>query len=204
MSDAAIPDDEPVRLLTVCTGNICRSPYAAVLLQEGLSWARPGVFQVTSAGTHALIGRPMDPMARGLLEDKEVRSAGAQARLLSARVVEKQAVVLVMDDHHREMVLDESPSAHRRTIGLVDLATALRAVDEQYDWPDLLADAGAKEVRGRWRVLPSVLMALGQLPVRVEPVADPYGRGLKAFGRMAEQVDPAVRSIVRWEAQFAR
>ena len=51
---------DPIRVTMVCTGNICRSPYAAVLLRQGLAWARPGAFEVTSAGTHALVGRPMD------------------------------------------------------------------------------------------------------------------------------------------------
>ena len=43
----------PVRILVVCTGNICRSPLAEQLLREGLAAA--GVKAVvTSAGTHAM------------------------------------------------------------------------------------------------------------------------------------------------------
>ena len=80
----------------------------------------------------------------------------------------------------------------------------LEQVGTQYDWPDLLADVGAKEVLGRWRALPELLTALRATPQRVTEVEDPYGRGSRAFGRMARQIDAAARSIVRWEAQFRR
>ena len=194
----------PVRLLTVCTGNICRSPYAAALLADGLGWARPGAFEVSSAGTHALVGRSMDQGSRRILDDKGVEHDDVPARTMSARVLGEQDLVLVMSDRHRELVVEEAPAVHRRTVGMVDLAAALEQVGTQYDWPDLLADVGAKEVRGRWRALPELLTALRATPQRVTEVEDPYGRGSRAFGRMAHQIDAAARSIVRWEAQFRR
>lgn len=195
--------EEPVRLLTVCTGNICRSPYAAALLREGLTWARPGAFEVTSAGTHALVGRPMDAGSMRILEAKGVSTSGV-ARLLAAKVVARQALVLVMEDQHREHVLDECPSVHRRTLGMLDLASALVEVSRTYSWRDLLVDAGAKEVRARWKILPELLLAVGAMPTRATEVEDPYQRGDAAFDRMAAQIDGAVRTIVYWEAQFDR
>lgn len=194
----------PVRLLTVCTGNVCRSPYAAALLANGLGWARPGAFEVTSAGTHALVGRPIEPGSRELLEAKDVPVPGAPARMVSPQLLADQALVLVMSPGHREVVLEEAPAVVRRTVGIVDLAATLREVGAQYHWPDLLADVGAKEVRARWRALPEVLGALRALPERVTKVEDPYGRGSRSFRRMADQLDSAVRAIVRWEAQFPR
>ena len=194
----------PVRLLTVCTGNVCRSPYAAALLADGLAWARPGAFEVTSAGTRALDGRPMDQGSQRILDAKGVARADLTARTMSQRLLGEQDLVLVMSAEHRELVLEEAPTVHRRAIGMVDLAGALAEVGSQYAWPDLLADVGAKEVRGRWRALPELLAALSALPPRVTEVEDPYGRGDRAFGRMARQIDAAARSIVRWEAQFPR
>ncbi|GAB3624535.1 hypothetical protein GCM10027418_26200 [Mariniluteicoccus endophyticus] len=41
----------------VCTGNICRSPAGHLLLQRYLGDS----VEVTSAGTHALVGQPVDP-----------------------------------------------------------------------------------------------------------------------------------------------
>jgi protein-tyrosine phosphatase len=109
-----------------------------------------------------------------------------------------------MGEKHRELVLDEAPSVHRRTLGILDLAAALVEVSRTYTWPDLLADAGAKEVRARWRILPELLLAVGAMPTKVTEVDDPYGRGPDAFDRMSAQLDDAVRTIVYWEAQFPR
>src|SRR6187549_1394305 len=97
--DAADPSPEAiekVRLLTVCTGNICRSPYAAVLLREGLAGVRPGAFEVTSAGTHALVGRPMDESSAERLGAKGLADAEFRARLITPRLLREQAVVLLM------------------------------------------------------------------------------------------------------------
>ncbi|MEO8284563.1 MAG: hypothetical protein ABI568_14370, partial [Pseudarthrobacter sp.] len=53
----------PIRILTVCTGNICRSPVAERLLQAGLEQVKPGAFRVRSAGTRAMVGDPVQPLS---------------------------------------------------------------------------------------------------------------------------------------------
>ncbi|MDX9839346.1 MAG: low molecular weight phosphotyrosine protein phosphatase, partial [Azoarcus sp.] len=47
------------KILTVCTGNICRSPLAEFLLRERLGAAGKKA-EVRSAGIGALIGHPAD------------------------------------------------------------------------------------------------------------------------------------------------
>ena len=197
--------DAPVRLLTVCTGNICRSPYAAALLRDGLQWARPGAFEVSSAGTHAVVGRAMDPESHRLLEAHDVDDSSFRARMLTARVLRDQDLVLVMTGRHRAHVLDEEPAAHRRTVGLVDLARTVADVGDHEAWQRLLADRGADDVRSRWRELPLALAAhRGRHAGRVTDVPDPIGRGRSAFERMADVIDDAVRTVVLWEAAFPR
>ncbi len=205
MSPDRQPPDPPVRLLTVCTGNICRSPYAAALLRDGLQWARPGAFEVSSAGTHAVVGRAMDPESHRLLAARDVDDSSFRARMLTPRVLRDQDLVLVMTGQHRAHVLDEDPAAHRRTLGLVDLAHALGEVGGLDAWRSLLAERGADEVRSRWRELPLVVAAhRGRRAGRVTDVPDPIGRGRSAFERMADVIDDAVRAVVLWEAGFAR
>jgi len=195
----------PVRILTVCTGNICRSPYAAVLLREGLQWARPGAFEVTSAGTHALVGHAMDPASAALLAGKGLSDDGFRARLLTHRLLLEQAVVLVMASQHKDVVLDETPAAHRRTLTVRELAHALDVVGREHDWREVLAEAGADDVVSRWRVLPQVIAAHRRRMSRADrDVVDPYQRGDKVFAQMGREIDPAVRTIVTWERQFER
>ena len=50
----------------VCTGNVCRSPFLQLALQRELDARRPdgaAGITVTSAGTGALAGQPMDERA---------------------------------------------------------------------------------------------------------------------------------------------
>ena len=199
------PSAAPVRVLTVCTGNICRSPYAAVLLREGLDWARPGAFEVTSAGTHALVGRPMDDSSAVRLAAKGLADDAFRARLITPSMLAAQAVVLLMASEHQAPVLDEAPGVHRRTFTIRELAHAIDDIGERHSWPDLVAAAGADDVGSRWRVLPTLVAE--HRTRRRDPdrdVSDPYKRGDRAFDRMSAELDPAVRSIVMWERQFPR
>ncbi|MBP6133345.1 MAG: low molecular weight phosphotyrosine protein phosphatase, partial [Thauera sp.] len=47
------------KILTLCTGNICRSPLAEFLLRDRLA-ARGRAATVASAGIGALVGHPAD------------------------------------------------------------------------------------------------------------------------------------------------
>ena len=53
-------------ILTVCTGNICRSPLAEYRLKELL--VDKGIL-ITSAGVNALVGQPADESAQLIAEE---------------------------------------------------------------------------------------------------------------------------------------
>lgn len=200
------PPADRVRVLTVCTANICRSPYAQVVLAAGLEWARPGAFTVESAGTQALVGYPVDAGSAALLDAKGLPHADFRARRLTPALLAEQDLVLVMAGSHRDWVVDEAPAVHRRTLTLRELAEAIADIGEREDWDWLLERAGADDVVSRWRALPGLVAqhrSRGRSRANRD-VADPYRRGAKAFARMAEEVDPAVRTIVSWERRFPR
>ena len=195
---------EKVRILTVCTGNICRSPYAALLLREGLQWARPGAFEVTSAGTHALVGRPMDEASAALLAAKGLADDDFRARLLTHQLP-RPGRRARHGIEHKDVVIDETPAAHRRTLTIRELAHVLEDVGTRHDWPALLADAGADDVVSRWRALPGIVAAhRRRIGARTATSSTPTSAGEQAFDRMGLEVDPAVRTIVHWERQFER
>ncbi|HSF97228.1 MAG TPA: low molecular weight phosphatase family protein [Ornithinibacter sp.] len=195
---------ERVRLLTVCTGNICRSPYAAALLREGLDRVRRGAFEVTSAGTHALVGNRMDADSTRLLGARGIADGGFRARALNQPMLREQAVVLAMESRHREVVIDEAPALHRRTFTILAFAAALDAVGSPAAWSALLETAGADDVRSRWAALPGIIAAHAPGRRSASDVPDPFTRGSAAFDRMAATITPAVRTIVEWEGSFPR
>lgn len=203
----AAADRPPVRILTVCTGNICRSPYAALSLQHRLDLTRPGAFEVSSAGTHALVGQPVDPGSVALLAEHGVSAGGFRAAMLTEITVSAHDIVLVMTSQHRAHVIEEAPSAFRRVFTIKEFAHRLDVLSSSRSWPVLLATAGAEPgVRGRWRALPRILAVEGasiRRRERDQSVIDPYKRSERTFRKMAAELDAAIDHIVGWESRFA-
>jgi protein-tyrosine phosphatase len=107
-----------VSIITVCTGNICRSPYAERALAHRLDEVRPGSFVVTSVGTGALVGEGIDPGSVRALEARGIRHDGFEARLISEQLLKDVDLVLPMTVEHRRTVLSYAPSP--RQAGLHD------------------------------------------------------------------------------------
>jgi protein-tyrosine phosphatase len=98
------------RILMVCTGNICRSPIAEVLLAARLGQGRA----VESAGIHALVGWPADAVARELMAERGLDLAPHRARQLTAAMVRSADLILVMEEGQRREVEALDPSARGR------------------------------------------------------------------------------------------
>ena len=93
----------PYRVMTVCTGNICRSPMAEVVLRHRLAAAGLGedAVVVDSTGTtDEERGRPMDPRARRVLEQHGYPAAGHRARQVRAADLGERDLVLAMTAAH--------------------------------------------------------------------------------------------------------
>lgn len=104
-------------LLVVCTGNICRSPVAEAALRSAL----PEDFVVSSAGTHAAVGRPapqetLDFVSRELGID--LVHVGQQ---LTKQQAESADLIITMTREHRAWVANMAPRAVRRTFTLREL-----------------------------------------------------------------------------------
>ena len=83
-----------VKVLYVCTANICRSPAAAALLREA---GLPTV-EVVSAGTQAVVGSPACSIVREL--------PGHESQPLTAGLIESADLVLTAAREHRTAVVE--------------------------------------------------------------------------------------------------
>ncbi len=105
------PTDEPpaiTRVAAVCTGNICRSPMAEVVLcdlveRDGRLHGRVRVSSAGTANWH--VGDAMDPRARRALDRAGLAGAGSPAAYADAAYLNAQDVVIVMTREHRADVL---------------------------------------------------------------------------------------------------
>ncbi|MFZ2176782.1 MAG: protein tyrosine phosphatase [Rhodococcus sp. (in: high G+C Gram-positive bacteria)] len=111
-----------MHVLFVCTGNVCRSPTAerlAVAFAEEL-----GITDLTaeSAGTRAMVGRPMEPTAARVLEGLGGDPSGFAARLLTPEIAGKADLVITMSERQRDKVLGLAPEQLKRTFTLKEAA----------------------------------------------------------------------------------
>lgn len=83
-------------ILTLCIGNICRSPLAEVLLAREF----PGQ-TVWSAGLSALVGEPADPTSIALAAEQGLDLRAHRAQQVSSQMCQRADLILVMEQHQR-------------------------------------------------------------------------------------------------------
>jgi len=101
------------RVLMVCTGNICRSPMAQVLLEQALR-KRGLDIVVESAGLGALVGRGADPLAVELMEKRGLDLRGHRARQVTREMIRTFPLILVMEKEQERGVEQLDPTARGR------------------------------------------------------------------------------------------
>ncbi|WP_322613546.1 arsenate reductase/protein-tyrosine-phosphatase family protein [Dermacoccus abyssi] len=177
------------RILVVCTGNVCRSPYIHLRLAAELDGL--GI-EVTSAGTGALVGYPIDQGSAALLGAVGVDSSAFRARQLTVQMVEDADLVVTATRAHRRLVVQEAPSALRKTFALIDFADLIEGVDK----------SAVETQRGATLVARLVAAAGARRHlVHARPgdedadIVDPFKQGAQVFARMERQASPAVASV---------
>jgi len=202
-----------VRILTVCTGNICRSPVAERLLQAGLDQAVPGGFVVTSAGTRAMVGDPMQPASAEIVRTYGGNPDHFAARQLTGKILRGVDLVLTMTSGHRGDVLQLDASLLKRTFTIREFARMLDVLDERataaetageptpagpgtHDDGDPLAANSAF-----WRALPARAAAVRHLTLPADSaendIIDPYRRSPDVYRQMEDELAPAIVSVLR-------
>jgi protein-tyrosine phosphatase len=95
--------EKGLRVAMICTGNICRSPMAEVVLQHFVDAdsSLRGFVDVTSAGTaNWHVGSSMDPRARGALDRAGFGGAGSLGASADRAYLDRQDVVIGMTREH--------------------------------------------------------------------------------------------------------
>lgn len=82
-------------ILTLCIGNICRSPIAQGLLSQQLN-----THTVWSAGLGALVGQPADPLSIEVASNNGLDISAHRAQQVSGFLCQKADLVLVMEQSH--------------------------------------------------------------------------------------------------------
>ncbi|MGO4588617.1 arsenate reductase/protein-tyrosine-phosphatase family protein [Paenarthrobacter sp. 2TAF44] len=187
---------QPFRILTVCTGNICRSPVAERLLQAGLNHASPGSFEVRSAGTRAMVGEPIQPLSAKMISTFRGSPDNFAARQLNQKILRETDLVLAMTSRHRGEVLQLDASLLKRTFTIREFARMLAVLEAR---GDLVPEGDIVEF---WRALPARAASVRHLALPADPtdndVVDPYRRAEEVYNQMEDELAPAILGILRF------
>lgn len=179
--------EAPFAILTVCTGNICRSPAAERLLAARLG----DDVQVSSAGVGAVVGHPIQRQMVSQLNRVGVDSTAFAARQLRASEVRSAGLILALTREHRGQVVELVPAALRRTFTLLEFARILdsaqlpgvpAAAPDQW-WPQLVNTAARHRQLGE--------------AVNDDDVPDPYRLPDEVYARSFALIDHATATIAR-------
>ena len=115
--------------MTVCIGNICRSPVAEGLLAQALPQCK-----VWSSGLHAVVGSPAEPTAQALALEVGVNISAHRAQQVQAWMCTQADLILVMEASHQRELAQRFPLARGKIRLLGEFGT------EQASTPYDIAD----------------------------------------------------------------
>ena len=199
------------RVLVICTGNVCRSPYHERRLRQLLAGQD---VHVESAGTRALVGADIEPGSVAALEAVGSDTAGFASRQLTPAMLDAADIVVTATQKHRADAVALHPRALRKTFTLGELADLVRdaelvgaagapavsaadpdtpgaaivpevPADHDTPWAAIVAEVA----RGRRGLHPARTAAESDIP-------DPYGRGSAAYDLMSTEIEAQLPVVV--------
>ena len=166
---------EPLKVLFVCTANICRSPFLELTARR-LSGPGSGV-EFSSAGTHGFDSHAMEgAMVATLVEDT---SSDFASRRLTGAILAEADLVLTAEATHRSFILEEHPQ-HLRKVFTVGQFAAAAQEHPDLTGRELVAAVGARRTAARPE----------------HDIADPYRRGDEAAATAADTMSRMLGVIV--------
>ncbi|CAN7343493.1 low molecular weight phosphatase family protein [Knoellia sp. LjRoot47] len=177
------------RILVVCTGNICRSPYIERVLAHELSGT--GI-AVSSAGTGALVGSPVDPESARRLVAVGANAEGFAARQITREIVAASDLVIGATREHLSEVVPLHPRALRYSFALHDLGDLLAAVTPE----EIAAAPGHNRVA---KVAAAAISKRGIVHPRLPEqsgIVDPFRRDPEVFDQMVTEISSSLPAVV--------
>ena len=100
------------KLLVVCTGNTCRSPMAAAVLnrmldEQGLS----DRYTAVSAGVAAFDGQPATPNAVEAAREEGLDLSRHKAQRITLEAIDEAEWIFVMSEEHRRLLANALPDS---------------------------------------------------------------------------------------------
>jgi sulfate adenylyltransferase len=171
--------ERPLRVLFVCTANICRSPFMELSSRHLVGPDAHITF--ASSGTHGAAGGEMSPDMAATLTSRGVTGGHSfRSRPFKTEQLLHADLVLTAENSHRTFILDDHPGAFRKVFTLGQFAEAVRNSGNDVTGRDLLAAVGTR----RGTADPSL------------DIPDPYGQGAEAAEAAASAIEDLLRVVL--------
>lgn len=181
-------------ILTVCTGNICRSPLSQLVLTRAVADLRD--VYVESAGSEALIGHGMPEPALALAREYGLEGTTHRARQLTESIAHGADLILAMSREHRRAIVELAPATLKRTFTVRELANVAPATVARL--PHVLATAETPTDALRAAVALAATLR-GTVRPPADPsewdVVDPYRKSDETYAISYSQLAPATVKV---------
>ena len=171
-----------MKILMVCTGNICRSPMAEVMLREALGRCGADDVEVESAGTWAGLGHPATEEARQVMQSRGIDLASHRSQPVTAELLDEADLILAMTSVHAREIGGVSPGALDKTLLMKEL------IEMEVEESPADAERAAR--------LAGVLAGGRPEPRRALDLDDPMGLPVGAYERTAEHIEAGIERLV--------
>lgn len=191
---------EQFTILTVCTGNICRSPLAQQLIAKALSDI-PEI-NVASVGTQAMVGSGMPEHSLTLAHRYGVVHPESHiSRQMTESELQSGDLILAMDRNHARLIAETNPRVATKIFTIREFARLADATTDADLAMEFQAVKPSTTVERLRTGVVSVGLGRGMTPPLADPtqddVVDPYGHGLDIYEHSANELVPAVTSTVQ-------
>jgi len=179
-----------MKILVVCTGNICRSPMAQQMLQQRLEALSVHGVKVSSAGTMAMTAHGLDLETSAAMQRLGFEPKVHSAQQLTEELIRDADLVLTATTDQRADVVELLLAANRYAFTLLEFAALAEYVVESGSKTSVETHIGllaeTKLLRGYGRTLSDL------------DIADPYQQGVEEAERVANETRQAVEWVAQW------
>ena len=117
------------KVLFICTGNSCRSVAGEYFLKKFLKEKRIEGINVDSAGILNLEGMPPPLEIKIVLKEKGIDAESHRSKQVNKEMIEDASLIFVMEERHRESILNASPQSEDKIV-LLDIPDPIgRSID---------------------------------------------------------------------------
>ena len=164
----------------VCTGNICRSPMAEVMLRDEVARRGCSDIEVASAGTWAGFGNPAQPEAIEVMRGRKIDLAEHRSRPVDPEELAEADLVIAMTSVHARELKQLSDDVGTKMVLMKEFVEM-----EVEECPSTALDDRLK-----------TLLAGKRPPSRrALDLDDPMGLPVFAYERAATEIDTGIRRL---------